>query len=69
MTTPDLKPCPFCGGKAKFDTVTWVRWEEPCIVCTKCEALFTTGWVDPSQSDLIEAWNRRANDGKGSDEG
>ena len=58
---PELKPCPFCGGEAVFDTVSngagnprgFVRCKNRC--CEMC-------WV-LNKNEAIEAWNRRAEDG------
>lgn len=57
----ELKPCPFCGGKAVFDTVSpgagnprgFVRCENRC-----CEMCFVL-----NKHQAIEAWNRRCNNG------
>lgn len=66
----DLKPCPFCGGKAKF--VFQPKYFEPYrnagIWCQNRECLIYV-WhrFDNSISDerakemLAELWNRRAN--------
>ena len=74
----ELKPCPFCGGKpyletshrefiqAKTTRVAFVR-------CTECNArtqrfeLQSFGCTSSSKEankKAIEAWNRRADDGK-----
>ena len=66
----ELKPCPFCGGKAVIHVNDGVR-----VVCTKC-GVSTQICVDTYASGqptggavgrVIEMWNRRANDGKSSD--
>lgn len=55
----ELKPCPFCGGRAEYneDNHGW-HW----IECTKCES--ATGQVNPltsgMKSRLAESWNTRA---------
>lgn len=60
----ELKPCPFCGGKARL------VYAQPynAVQCTKCK-VFGKTIVDAyeqrdGQIDAIEAWNRRAEDGK-----
>ena len=53
---PDLKPCPFCGGKdsgmltTSYDGYWFAVFCENCMVQTrKCR----------QEKDAIEAWNRR----------
>ena len=60
----ELKPCPFCGGKAKY------IYQMPynAVKCTKCK-LFGKTIVDSyeqqdGKTEAVEAWNRRAEDGK-----
>ena len=58
----ELKPCPFCGGEAKY-----VEKPVPMVICTKCEAqirgckmkLFPRNYGD----FLSGLWNRRADNG------
>ena len=52
----ELKPCPFCGCNAIVEGYSnwWVRCE-CCLVETRT---FKT------EAEAIEAWNRRAEDGK-----
>ena len=61
----ELKPCPFCGGKAEVDTPTY--WDGAkgrktyAISCKSCRCR------TPDYMGLvgaIEAWNRRAEDVK-----
>ena len=62
----ELKPCPFCGGKAKLYVHDGVR-----VLCTKCGATsmsledYYNGLDIKSNAvrDVIAAWNRRVNDG------
>ena len=55
--TPELLPCPFCGGKAKLDgavnKVFWIRCNnKDCEVgCITCD--FET------KAEAIKAWNKR----------
>jgi hypothetical protein len=69
----DLRPCPFCGGKAAFGTVTYgektvayQHWDQDtfhkinCIIC----GTDNCGLVGHrTQSDAAEHWNKRATDG------
>lgn len=57
----ELKPCPFCGGKdsgiltTSYDGYWYAVFCENCMAQTrKCR----------QEKDAIEAWNRRAEDGK-----
>lgn len=52
----ELKPCPFCGGKAKtFRMAFELCWD---VVCTDNTCPNTT--LYNSRSAAITAWNRRA---------
>lgn len=60
----ELKPYPFCGGKARL------RWSvffhtEVFVKCDKCKCR-TVEYKGTSHEDMkylaIEAWNRRVND-------
>lgn len=57
MAEIELKPCPFCGGKAKFSLFMC----RDAIACTECPACI----VPPisgvySKEELAAEWNRRA---------
>lgn len=61
-----LKPCPFCGGKAKVRSVNIFRAEIE-VMCEKCRnRTLTYKGVDYYDTEYlaIQAWNRRANDDK-----
>lgn len=58
----DLKPCPFCGGKAKIDE--WHNFDKDlftveCACNNKCNVRPMTHFCKTEQ-EAIEAWNRRA---------
>ena len=52
---PELKPCPFCDGKA---ATFWGYSYD--VYCTSCHARISLDGME----DTIEAWNRRTEDGK-----
>lgn len=74
----ELKPCPFCGKKAKL----YVSDDGVAVVCTGwyqngcgCRTIFYKDWSIVHGLDdwrngktavemAVEAWNRRANDGQ-----
>ena len=53
-----LKPCPFCGGKAIVNAYGFDQYTVECKIC----------WVETSRKigikKAIESWNRRVADGK-----
>lgn len=51
----ELKPCPFCGGKAAL----WGRFDGYEVYCINCLAKVE----QDGRAEAIEAWNRRADDG------
>lgn len=54
----ELKPCPFCGGKAKY---TKDHTNEKCdtVWCTKCDCHLSDFNLD-HQGGCVTAWNTRA---------
>ena len=67
----ELKPCPFCGGKAMLDhsisglnTTSFIRCNG-CYVSTKRFVISTRA---SSDMEAIEAWNRRITDANGQKE-
>lgn len=65
----ELKPCPFCGGKAEVEQIPGAVWDKFVAHCksSKCIA-FYIGYCDEgiydTKTKAIEAWNRMAEDGK-----
>lgn len=67
LNMDELKPCPFCGGKAYLFANDGVR-----VICAKCraasrrlvDAMGTDAPFGNAVKSVIESWNRRATDGK-----
>lgn len=55
----ELKPCPFCGGKAKVGKDTDIFFEAYCVSCLKCgvSQQYPKYYTEEA---AIEAWNSRA---------
>lgn len=49
---PKLKPCPYCGGKAK-EVDLGGDWD---IICEDCQS---STKIYPTPKEAMEAWNRR----------
>ena len=69
----DLKPCPFCGGTAIYETYSQeyaYGTKNPEIFCNSCKVIFAVEDDSPyvgGEEDFkyrkmktVEAWNRRA---------
>ena len=62
----ELKPCPFCGGKAELEVLKYFRGDMYAIYCTadlspeKRHGHFITDYE--TEAEAIADWNRRAND-------
>ena len=50
----ELKPCPFCGGKAEYEGLY--------VYCTKCYVRMPN---EPDEAEAITAWNTRHSDREG----
>lgn len=57
----ELKPCPFCGSDYGIVLGRIDNLESFAVVCTKC---FASTCRCNNDRKAIEAWNRRAEDGK-----
>lgn len=68
----ELKPCPFCGGKAEIklssSAIAYMGSVYSChIGCKECGLGLSENFVDMGlageiEEVLVEAWNRRVND-------
>jgi len=72
--TPELKPCPFCGGDAELDTMQGYRalssgrlGNRATVYCTRCGADMGFCYEDapgtPSEdivNQVVDDWNRRS---------
>ena len=63
----ELKPCPFCGGKAELRTYQAYREGKSWTVRCKKMCVVTCGhrdekgrWRPTLKKEAIEIWNRRA---------
>ena len=56
----ELKPCPFCGGKASIMRYSYITKEHYCF-CTSCKVRMPNSLT---REEAIERWNRRAEDDK-----
>ena len=51
----ELLPCPFCGGRAKFNRTLVEGRTDGWVQCTYCGAQFVT----KERDEAISTWNRR----------
>lgn len=66
----ELKPCPFCGGKASinYEHISGEHkgfWAQ--VICNSCYGRSGGTWAgsyNAAERIEIKAWNRRVNDGK-----
>ena len=58
----ELKPCPFCGGKAKIlsRAIDWLL-DEHIIKCESCNCRTDTY---ETKGEAREAWNKRYKEGE-----
>lgn len=60
MNAVNLKPCPFCGGKADFDERQCNDEFAYCVECVTpdCDCFVRTVWC-ATKEEAAEMWNRR----------
>ena len=58
-----LRECPFCGSEAVIHESIEGRYYIMCSVSKICTVIPST-LVYSNLNDAVEAWNRRADDGK-----
>lgn len=71
MENNELKPCPFCGGEVRAYFTDYLNLNQRTyhLNCNRCNTYFAlkenSRYVskETSEKELIEAWNRRANNG------
>ena len=69
----ELKPCPFCGGEVNLVDIGFMKQvlTDFCVSrvgvqCLSCREIYmkrsvlTTGNLEQTKNNLIEAWNKRA---------
>ena len=60
-----LKPCPFCGSEAYVTRHIFFGTDDTFGVICKNGKCYTSGWqFYGTEKDAVEAWNRRASDGR-----
>lgn len=64
MNKPELKPCPFCGGKAVWeennDLIENRLFKAYKVKCSKCRCSPYPNKYSGDKNELAETWNRRA---------
>lgn len=66
MEKIELKPCPFCGGKAVFNTIKYTSQVDGVnipsqhheVFCSKC-FVQTCSVMGGDANNVIDTWNRR----------
>ena len=61
MSEIELKPCPFCGKKAKVETITDIFHHSTFMVVCGNDGCGCHPMTDPFESrrEAADAWNRR----------
>lgn len=77
MKTPELKPCPFCGGEAtiednageypmfdEYGEFADSAFNEADSFWVECDRCHTICGISLSEAEAVSAWNRRVTDGQ-----
>ena len=64
MNEKELKPCPFCGERSVYFDKAYSYFRDTVIYCENCDIVFSLDDVSAKEEQVIEAWNRRADNGK-----
>ena len=59
----ELKPCPFCGGRAVLNGGEKISEGGGDYWWVQCHECFASTHGNADRETAIEAWNRRASDG------
>lgn len=59
----ELKSCPFCGASVRFDEA-YNYFRDTVIYCDSCDIVFTLDDCTATAEEVIEAWNRRVDNGR-----
>lgn len=63
--TDELRPCPFCGGKARIKHLYYVDGDDPThskVECGTCHIGTTYYVYQHGDRNVIEVWNRRSDE-------
>lgn len=60
----ELKPCPFCGECAAHLDEAYSYYSDKVIYCENCDIVFSLDDCNATEEQLIEAWNRRDDNGR-----
>lgn len=58
----ELKPCPFCGGSARFVELRYDKYSAGFVKCNKKGIACCEQSVVQTREKAVEAWNRRVSE-------
>lgn len=59
----ELKPCPFCGGKATLHEIADGQFYIDCAMQLGFCSVMPSTWTYNTEEEAVEAWNRRVDNG------